>query len=213
MADISLNEVASSPADTLDMAYEISVLDLGFNTQDPVFSIFPEGFEQEVNFGFPSLAIPGAGIVSPDGISEKVLFGEPWLTPKDRVYPEGIQERVTFGEPFLSTPPASPVDPTIMNVVPVGSGIGTQTPWQAQLNLDPLNGTIERIIILATYPSGVSEVVYLNGAFTPDYSGASVLFEFHPGLFVITLIRNGGWPSSPRIFLHANTDRGGMTES
>lgn len=100
------------------------------------------------------------------------------------------------------------VDPTIVVTSPV---TGSQTPWQAQLILAASDGVITRIIIEALFPSGVFEAAYINGAPTADYNGQTTVVESPAGVFTINLIRNGGWPSSPRIFLHANTDRGGMT--
>lgn len=108
---------------------------------------------------------------------------------------------------FTTVNPA--VDPTIIVTSPV---TGAQTPWQAQLILAPTDGLIIRTIIEALFPSGVFETAYINGAPTSDYNGLTTVVETSPGVFTINLIRNGGWPSSPRIFLHANTDRGGMTE-
>lgn len=104
-----------------------------------------------------------------------------------------------------------PIDPALIVAAPLGGSTGTQQTWQARLVLGPNDGTITRIIIGVSFPSGVYEIAYINGAPTPDYSGKTTVAETSPGDFAITLIRNGGWPSSPRVFVHADTDRGGMT--
>ena len=106
---------------------------------------------------------------------------------------------------------APPIPPALTVLAPVGSAIGTQTLWKAQLVLSPNDGAISRIIVSVSFPSGAHEVVFINDAFTPDYTGKSTIVQTSPGTFVITLLRNGGWPGSPRVYLHANTDRGGMT--
>lgn len=107
----------------------------------------------------------------------------------------------------------SAVNPAISNVSPAGAAIGTQTPWQCALTLDPANGKISRIIVLVEFPqTGVIEAVYFNGGFNAAYTGASFIEESLPGTFSISVIRNGGWPSSPNVFVHANSDAGGMTE-
>lgn len=103
-----------------------------------------------------------------------------------------------------------PVAPTLTVLAPLGGTIGTQTPWKGRLFLHPNSGNITRIIIDVAYPSGVYETVYVN-ALTPDYNGASSVILTAPGTYEMSILRNGGWPASPRIFVHANTDRGGMT--
>lgn len=114
------------------------------------------------------------------------------------------------GRMFPESLPA--VDPVLTVLGPIGGQIGTQTPWQARLTLLPTDGTIARIIIDVAYPNGVFESAYLDtGKPNPDYSGKSSVVQTSPGVYDISIIRNGGWPSSPRVFLHAHTNRGGMT--
>lgn len=189
--DISLNELTgAAPHEelTMQIGTPMSLFEFGNSGTDPISTIYPNSIASVAAVGLPSLLC--AGFISPPGI------------------PSTVQ----VGEPFLDGGGGTPINPMITNVAPVGENIGTQQKWSAKLSLATSSGAIIRIIINVEYPSGTSEEAFMDGAFTPDYSGASTIVQSSPGVFDIVMIRNGGWPSSPRIRLHANTDRGGMTQ-
>lgn len=120
-----------------------------------------------------------------------------------------ISQEVRLGTLWADLPQPEPVNPTIENVTLSG---GANLPFKADVVLDePVDGTINRIIVFCVYTSGVSEVIYDGTNFTPDFNAESVLTEVSSGRYRITAMRNGGWPQEPRVFVHANTDRGGMT--
>lgn len=109
---------------------------------------------------------------------------------------------------FLGGGGGAPVNPTIQNVT---APANTGDPVHAEIALDPASGTISRVILWAFYPAlGSSETIFDGDAFTPNYNGASVKTE-EDGLVSFDVIHNAGWPSSPRLFIHANTNKGGMT--
>lgn len=167
----------------------IILFEFGNSGTDPIAHIFPDG----------DLNAPVSGPVSLICAAIFQLSGTPSFNHS--------------GDPFLDGGVATATDPTISNVLPAGGNIGAQAKWSARLSLPTSKGAITRIIINVEYPTGTSEEALMDGAFTPDYNGQSTIVQSSPGVFDISMIRNGGWPSSPRIRLHANTDRGGMTEA
>lgn len=111
-------------------------------------------------------------------------------------------------EAFFLGGGGAPVNPTIQNVT---APANTGDKAHAEIALDPANGAISRVILWAFYPAlGSSETIFDGDAFTPNYNGASVKTE-SDGLVSFDVIHNAGWPSSPRLFIHANTNKGGMT--
>lgn len=192
----------------------MSLFEFGNSGTDPLDTIYPESVIGKAITGVPTLLC--AGFISPPGITSTAKTGEPYLfggvNLAHDISPPGITSTVQIGEPYLAGAVLTAVNPTISNVMPVGGNIGTQQKYGARLTLGTANGVITRIIINVEYPTGTSEEAFIDGVFTPDYSGMSTIAQSSPGVFDITMIRNGGWPSSPRIRLHANTDRGGMTQ-
>lgn len=106
--------------------------------------------------------------------------------------------------------PIVPVNPVIQNVTG-GPSIGTQTLWHLEFLLLPVNGAITRMILWVEFTGGGTEVIWDGDKFTAEYTGRSVKADLGSGRLSFDVIRNGGWPKSPRVFAHANTDRGGMT--
>lgn len=105
----------------------------------------------------------------------------------------------------------SAVNPTVTVSAPIGQAIGTQTAWKARIAIASGNGSITRVIVMAEFPN-FDETVYRNGSFTAAYNGASSYVNNGNGTIDLAIIRNGGWPASPNIYVHANTDQGGMTQ-
>lgn len=58
------------------------------------------------------------------------------------------------------------------------------------------------IIITASFPSGVWEVVHAGGHFSPRYTAGSSRAPITSG-FRYTCRRAGGWPSAPTIIVYA----------
>lgn len=115
------------------------------------------------------------------------------------------------------------VAPTIGSVSPAaGSVIGTQAAWYGRITLSTavIAGAggldqIGRIIVWVGYQNLNTMELALagltNGDFAPDFSGASSITLVSPGVYDLRIMRNGGWPAAPRIFVHANTTAGGQT--
>lgn len=107
--------------------------------------------------------------------------------------------------------PTMPVNPVIENVSPNGSSAGTQSMIHLEFSLLPINGVMLRFIVWVEFAGGGTEMIWDGDKFTADYTGLSVKADLGGGRMSFSVIRNGGWPRSPRVFAHANTDRGGMT--
>lgn len=109
--------------------------------------------------------------------------------------------------------PAEPVNPTVENVTQ-GPPIRTNQFWECDLVLAPEDGVINRIIVWVGYGDlNAVETAYDGASFTPDYNGLSTLEPLGGGNgFHVKLLRNGGWIGSPRVFVHANSDLGGVNQ-
>lgn len=103
------------------------------------------------------------------------------------------------------------VNPVIDNLSPIGPSVGTQAPVHIEFSLSPASGVILRFIVWVEFAGGGTEMIWDGDRFTADYTGRSVKADLGGGVMSFDVIRNGGWPRSPRVFAHANTDRGGMT--
>lgn len=69
---------------------------------------------------------------------------------------------------------------------------------------------IDRLIVFVSFETlGVEEVIFRGNKFTPAYNGQSTIAEVTDG-YDLTVRRNTGWPDSPKLFVHANTDKGGI---
>lgn len=114
--------------------------------------------------------------------------------------------------PVVPVPPVyTPPDPiTISGFMPsVGSAVLANQPLVFELNL-PAGRTFDRIVVWVMYPelNGQAEVAYADGI-TASFSGSSKTVDV--GLKrTFTILRNGGWPARPVLFVHANTDQGGV---
>lgn len=67
-----------------------------------------------------------------------------------------------------------------------------------------------RIILWAMYPDldNKTEIIYANGAFSAAFDDTSSAAVVTNG-YTFMIYRNGGWPSRPNIYVHANSDVGG----
>lgn len=103
-----------------------------------------------------------------------------------------------------------------------GGAIGVNAVWSARITLPSavLSGDggfdqIARIIIWVQYQNLTSTELVFAGltqaGFTPDFNGASSITKVSPGVYDVSIIRNGGWPAAPRIYVHANSTVGGQT--
>lgn len=111
---------------------------------------------------------------------------------------------------------STPDPVTLLNMQPaVGSDLLATQAVTFELQVVP-PALLSRAIVWVIYPdlNGQTEVVYDGTGFTSAFDGSgrtvdtlTVDNKFLKRKF--TVLRNGGWPSHPRIFVHANTDLGG----
>lgn len=68
-----------------------------------------------------------------------------------------------------------------------------------------------RFAVWAQYPNldAKTEVIWDGAAFTSTFDDASTRTAITNG-YRFVIYRNGGWPSAPTIFVHANSDLGGV---
>lgn len=113
----------------------------------------------------------------------------------------------------------TPQPVTLLNLTPAeGSNIQATQAITFELEVVPL-ATLNspgRVIIWAMYPSlnGSTEVVYDGQDFTAAFDGnGQTVDTLQTGNLLrrkFTVLRNGGWPAAPKLFVHANTDKGGQ---
>jgi hypothetical protein len=100
--------------------------------------------------------------------------------------------------------PAAPdvLPPVISNFSPpVGTTIDTLQP--VSFNVTDTGGAFRRIIVTAVYPrTGIEEVVHDGATFVGRYLTASQRSIIANG-FSFSVMRAGGWPSSPTIRVFA----------
>lgn len=184
MADISLNELQGPILETPQIAPTIGALLFLFGV--PETFLDAESHRQTVAFGTPTI------------VADSFL---------DAV---SISQEVRFGEPFISAAVGVPSNPVVVNV----SGSGrSNDPFVCTVQLAAGTDSIARQILWVRYDSlQHTEMVYDGDQFGPEFDGASKVQALAAGkTYLFTLIRNGGWPAAPRVFVHANTALGGMT--
>jgi hypothetical protein len=115
----------------------------------------------------------------------------------------------------------TPAPVTLYSMAPaVGSDLLATQPVVFELAVTPpatLNHAVNgRVIVWVLYPGldGQTEVVYDGEKFTAAFDGQGKTEDTMSGPNLLrrrfTVVRNGGWPASPRLFIHANTDKGGL---
>lgn len=111
----------------------------------------------------------------------------------------------------------SPDPVTLGNLTPAGgSDLGVTQAITFELTYTPPASIgpsgLGRVIIWVEYPSlnGLTEVVYNGERFTSAFDSNSLTAEISASIRKFTVKRNGGWPSRPTIYVHANTDDGGL---
>jgi hypothetical protein len=67
---------------------------------------------------------------------------------------------------------------------------------------------LDRLIAFVVYATGASEVAYDASRWLPMYSNSTV--SQAGAAVVLTVRRNGGWAQSPTLYVHANTNLGGV---
>jgi hypothetical protein len=96
---------------------------------------------------------------------------------------------------------ADTTPPVVSNFVPaVGTPVTAQQPVQFDVTDD--SGQFRRINVHAVYGDGVEEVVHNGDSFRGYYSTSSSRVIIAGG-FRYTVLRAGGWPSTPRITIFA----------
>ena len=113
----------------------------------------------------------------------------------------------------------TPQPVTLLNLVPsAGSEIVAGQAITFELEVVP-TATLDspgRVIIWVLYPSlnGNTEVVYDGSKFTSAFDGnGSTVDTLQSGNLLrrkFTVLRNGGWPAAPTLYVHANTNKGGQ---
>lgn len=127
----------------------------------------------------------------------------------------------SFNAHFANIDPAlsTPANVLLQNLSPpAGTDLAATQPISFDLVVTPpaiLTGA-GRIIIWVVYLdlNGQSEVVFDSDNFSAAFSGASSytdtfsLLVFQKRTFKI--LRTGGWPSRPKLYVHANSNLGGI---
>lgn len=198
MADIALLEAPNPPAliEQLAVNYQLFFLqEMGTERLVPPDQIGPPGIQVLARLGVPAFE------------------GRP-----NSIAPAGLRACARLGLPAFQGAILPPVNPTIQVVSPApGGSIDIQAPWVVDLVLVPSDGSITRIQVTVAYANlNTHETAYQGDAldpagFTPDFGGASKLTVIDATRVRLSIIRNGGWPAAPRIFVSATTNRGGLT--
>jgi len=176
----------------------------------------------DVWIGPTDVLVPDGSYYPADGSKQFIQFGDfifKWDgTTSNEVSGNDVDGYLCgFGGAGGTTP--TPV--TLSGLTPAaGSDISPTTPIEFSLGVTPPAvlgpAGLGRVIVWVTYPAlnGQTEVAYDSAAFTAAFNGAS-RFVDTPSSGALTsrkfsILRNGGWPSSPIISVHANTNLGGL---
>lgn len=120
----------------------------------------------------------------------------------------GVTQMGRGGCRGLNAPVTIPVKPTVTTSPATPARLTATEP--VVVSVRGQGSEIERIIVYASFASlSVVEVIFQGSAFTPNYNGQSSVTAVADG-YDLTIRRNNGWPDSPEIFTHANTDKGGV---
>lgn len=113
----------------------------------------------------------------------------------------------------------TPQPVTLLNLTPAaGSDVQANQAITFELEVVPI-ATLNspgRVIIWVMYPelNGATEVVYDGTGFTAAFNGNGQTTDtLQTGNLLrrkFTVLPNGGWPAAPKLFVHANTDKGGQ---
>lgn len=111
---------------------------------------------------------------------------------------------------------ALPTAPVVSGLTPAEDTILTSTQAiQFDVTVTPPSVLTEadggRFVVWVKYPDldNKTEIVYDGSAFSATFDDASTYTAITNG-FRFVVYRNGGWISKPTIFVHANTDLGGV---
>lgn len=127
----------------------------------------------------------------------------------------------SFNAYFASIDPtlSAPANVLLQNLSPpAGTDLAATQPISFDLVVTPpavLTGA-GRIIIWVVYLdlNGQSEVVFDSDNFSAAFSGASSYLDTFSMLVfqkrTFKILRTGGWPSRPKLYVHANSDLGGI---
>ena len=105
---------------------------------------------------------------------------------------------------------ADPTPPVIENVSPAaGANIVTGTPWSVEIT-----ATLGEILCWVSYDGlNTVEMVYDGSDFCPNFKALSTFEELDVDVYRLTVRRSNGWLGSPRVFLRARTESGGVNAS
>lgn len=111
---------------------------------------------------------------------------------------------------------ALPTAPAISGLTPAASTVLTPTQSvQFDVTVTPPAVLTEasggRFVVWAKYPDldNKTEIIYDGSAFSSTFDDASTYTAITNG-FRFVVYRNGGWISKPSIFVHANSNLGGV---
>lgn len=128
-----------------------------------------------------------------------------WATPI-------VQAQLAGAGHILATmwPDNTPIPPTIANVSPsAGANIVTGTPWSAEIS-----ATLGELLCWVSYDGlNTVEMIYDGSDFCPNFKALSTFEELDVGVYRLTVRRSNGWLGSPRVFLRARTESGGVNAS
>ena len=117
----------------------------------------------------------------------------------------GVPNIELMGGGTMSNPPV------ITNLVPAAS---TNILTGATLAFDVTDdlSLFQELVVIASFPGlGLLEVVHMDSAFGPQYTGGSTRTPIVNG-FHYSVIRNGGWPAPPTLTIRAIDNEGSKTE-
>jgi len=109
------------------------------------------------------------------------------------VYNDGVPLDITDANVGGS----SPVPPVISNISPAPGGIGKFTP--ITFDVTDEQNAFTRILLVASFPSGIREVVYDGAGFGPQYTNGYNTTTSITNGYTFQILRNGGWAENPTI--------------